>query len=176
MRVFLPSMSSQGWKAISNLVESVKQTMSSFQYNSLSIFHWAKVYLIWNTIEHMRVKSGDGPQAWRAQCLPWITRGGKGLMVTGWMHFWGYFLKTLFLKMISGRELLWGGGTGDFIHLEEKLTLAPVIQWCLTFPRMTQCVMNLPCLRTVSLNGTVRRGNFVVVDICLFAWFALYWF
>lgn len=34
------------------------------------------------------------------------------------------FLKLFSENSISGEELLRGGGAGDFLHLEEKMTLA----------------------------------------------------
>lgn len=48
------------------------------------------------------------------------------------------FLKLFSENSISGKELLEEGGAGDFLHLEEKLTLAPVIQCCVNFPKMVQ--------------------------------------
>lgn len=54
------------------------------------------------------------------------------------------FLKLSSENFISGEELLLGGGTGGFLHIEEKLTLAPVIQGCANFPRMRQLCHESP--------------------------------
>ena len=58
----------------------------------------------------------------------------------GCMDFWSYFLKTL----ISGKELLEGGEAGDFLHLEEQLTIAPVIECCVSFPRIIELCHESP--------------------------------
>lgn len=48
------------------------------------------------------------------------------------------FLKLFSENSISGKELLEGGEAGDFLHLEEQLTIAPVIQCCFSFPRIIE--------------------------------------
>lgn len=72
-----------------------------------------------------------------------------------------YFLKTL----ISGeKKILQADGAGDFLHLEEQVSLAPVIQCCVTFPRMIQLCHESPLFKKPGTKW--KREIFVVVDLC----------
>lgn len=105
--------------------------MSSFKYNSFSTSHWAESEC--TSLEHCWTWEGEVRK--RAAGFPCAVltlnhQGEKRLRATGRMNSWSYFLKTQFLEAISGKELLWGGRSGGFLHSEPQLTLASAIQWC----------------------------------------------
>lgn len=75
------------------------------------------------------------------------------------------FLKLFSENSISGKEILGGGGVGDFLHLEERLTFAPVIQCCVGFPRKIQFCHESQ-LSQDSGTKWKHKGGYFVVDLC----------
>lgn len=128
-----------------------------------------KVYLIWDDVDHIRVKSGKGPQALCVQCSPLITRGKKRLKWSQRNTRHGWISEAIFWKLYFWERTIIGRWSRRFSSLRGKADICPRNSVLCQCPYDGTIVLWIFSALDCGAKWEHNRREFVVVvvDFCL---------